>query len=111
MGKHTLGVSKSGRRRTEVKSFRESGLDGRNLEGKSAQIAPSTELEVSTCPDLLVPKESVVATVVREGCFFSQPEWWNGLAVGGRGKRKVGAPGSLPIEPSADSTMLGGGGA
>lgn len=42
----------------EVRPLGESGLDGRNLEGKRAQKFPSAKLELSTCPDLVGPRGS-----------------------------------------------------
>lgn len=56
----------------EVRPLGESGLDGRNLEGKGAQKFPSTKLELPTCPDLAGPRgELVVAREVRGSLLFA----------------------------------------
>lgn len=73
-------------------------LDRRNPEGKSAQGSPSTELEISTCPEL------VGARGVGPGCYsryraaaFRSPERWDG----------PGVLGSAPSHPAADYPCRG----
>lgn len=60
----------------EVRPLGESGLDGRNLEGKRAQKFPSTKLEIPTCPDLAGPRGAGGSWWLLEkleGRCFSQP--------------------------------------